>query len=96
MKDNDMSADWHEHKQDRANKRHQNLVISTKILANAGVKFDSRDYGQHIIIRMPFRIDFWPSTGLWKTAQSNGRGVRELIQFINTHKGTQTTNEQPQ
>lgn len=77
--------DWHEHNQDRAAKRHQNLVISTKILADAGIKFESRDYGQHIIIKMPFRIDFWPSTGLWKTSQSKGRGVHELIKFIAAH-----------
>ncbi len=78
--------DWREHKKERAAKRHENLVASTKILADAGIKFESRDYGQHIIIRTPFRINFWPSTGLWKTSQSKGRGVHALIKFINAHK----------
>jgi hypothetical protein len=82
MKDNDMSADWADHKRDRADKRHKNQVASTKILADAGIEFESKDNGRHIIIRMPFRIDFWPSTGLWKTSQSEGRGVRELIKTI--------------
>jgi len=49
IKDNDMSADWREHKQERADKRHQNLVASTKILADAEIEFESKDNGRHII-----------------------------------------------
>jgi len=80
------TEDWREHKHDRATKRHSNLIASTQIIKEAGITFEAKDYGQHLIIRNPFRIDFWPTTGLWKTSQSKGRGVRALIKFIEAHK----------
>lgn len=79
------TEEWRKIKRKRAFKRHENLVASTKILANAGIKFEPKDYGQHLIIRTPFRINFWPSTGLWQTSQTESRGVHKLIKFIAAH-----------
>lgn len=80
-----MTADWKDHKHDRATKRHSNLIASTQIIKDAGITFEAKDYGQHLIIRSPFRVDFWPTTGLWITSQVRGRGVRALIEFIKAH-----------
>jgi len=80
------TEDWREHKHDRATKRHSNLIASTQIIKDAGITFEAKDYGQHLIIRSPFRVDFWPTTGLWITSKVRRRGVRALIKFIEAHK----------
>lgn len=80
-----MTADWREHKHDRATKRHRNGESSTKILADAGIKFDTKNNGWHIVISEPLRVDFYPTTGLWITSQVRRRGVRALIKFIKAH-----------
>ena len=83
--DNDTTADWKAHNATRAAKRHRNGESSTQILANAGIKFESKNNGWHIVISEP-RVDFWPTTGLWITSKVKGRGVHALIKFIKAHK----------
>lgn len=77
-----MTADWKGHKHDRAAKRHRNGKSSTKILADAGIKFDTRNNGWHIVISEPLRVDFYPTTGLWVAGQMRERGVSKLINFL--------------
>jgi len=80
------TEDWRELKRQGAAKRHSNLIASTQIIKEAGITFEAKDYGQHLIIRSPFRVDFWPTTGLWITSKVRRRGVRALIKFIKAHK----------
>jgi len=80
------TEDWRELKRQGAAKRHSNLIASTQIIKEAGITFEAKDYGQHLIIRSPFRVDFWPTTGLWITSKVRRRGVHALIKFINAHK----------
>lgn len=68
-------------------KRQQNLQKSTKILQEAGIEFDSHNYGIHLIIRTSSGpVNFWPSTGLYNGALK-GRGVFNLIRGLRSLKG---------
>jgi hypothetical protein len=77
----DLFKELREHK--RA-KRASNTKQSTQALINAGVQFTSLNGGVHLLVMAAdgSRIDFWPSTGLWKLRSSNvkHRGVFRLIQ----------------
>lgn len=57
---------------------------SARLLREAGIPFESRNAGAHLIVAG--RYDFWPGTGLWmcRGDHSKRRGVRKLIQRVRT------------
>lgn len=63
-------------------KRASNREASAAMLIEAGIQFESKNDGAHLIVADKY--DFWPGTGLWmergKTQRS--RGVRGLIKRI--------------
>lgn len=65
-------------------KRANNREASAEILRKAGVQFDARGDGVHLIItHRSNRYDFWPGTGLWKTFSGiKGRGVGRLLKHL--------------
>ena len=70
-------------KEDRKKKKEANKQSSTELLTNAGISFESKNGGTHLIVNGG-SIDFWPSTGLW-IVRANGnrkRGVRKLIKYV--------------
>ena len=63
----------------RQEKRAQNRESSAEILRAAGIPFESKNSGAHLIVAG--RYDFWPGTGLWvaRGERTKHRGVRKLI-----------------
>lgn len=73
--------DWNKLKQE---KHASNREQSTAMLAAAGIQFESKNAGAHLIVKASgFLIDFWPGTGLWQVRglSNRKRGVRNLIAF---------------
>lgn len=79
-------SDWKEFgqamKERSQERRANNRFASAKLLVEAGISFDARNNGGHLIVRgLGQTFDFWPGTGLWQergTTQQN-RGVHALI-----------------
>lgn len=63
-------------------KRASNRESSAKMLAAAGIAFETKNEGAHLIVTANGRtVDFWPGTGLWieRGTSKQKRGVRRLI-----------------
>lgn len=67
-------------------KRCKNRHHSTLALERAGVKFESKNNGAHLVVKEgDFIVDFWPGTGLWRERGGvRARGYKRLIKRINT------------
>ncbi len=78
----DDSELWKAHKQAAQGKRAYNRVASAKVLADAGVAFESRNDGSHLVVAAVW--DFWPGTGLYvhRPTKRKGRGVLRLLQEL--------------
>lgn len=68
-------------------KRASNREQSAALLRRAGVIFDTKNDGAHLVVTAgPLTVDFWPGTGLWIVRglkiQRRRRGVRKLIDFV--------------
>lgn len=63
-------------------KRARNRENSAALLEEAGIKFESKNLGAHLIVEG--RYDFWPGTGLWikRGTKRKRRGVHKLIEQI--------------
>lgn len=77
---------WRDVKEARQEKRASNRENSAAVLAEAGIPFQSKNIGAHLIVEGPVCfIDFWPGTGRWISRKGpKGFGVRNLIKHI-TH-----------
>ncbi len=63
-------------------KRASNRESSAKMLTAAGIAFETKNEGAHLIVTANGRtVDFWPGTGLWieRGTSKQKRGVRRLI-----------------
>lgn len=73
-------------------RKQNNLQNSTDRLREAGIKFYSSNGGLHLIVHaQPYMIDFWPTTGKWKSRRpgaSARRGVFNLIEYIQENSDT--------
>jgi hypothetical protein len=69
-----------ESKERRASHREQ----SPKLLDRAGIPFESKNGGAHLIVEgSECYIDFWPGTGKWISRNGKrGFGVRNLIRYV--------------
>lgn len=73
-------------------KRESNRESSAKMLTAAGIAFETKNDGAHLIVTASGRtVDFWPSTGLWIMRGTNERrrGVRHLIKRLGGHRSPQ-------
>ena len=70
---------WTDHRKQSQEKRASNREASAELLSKAGVSFESKNHGAHLVVASNF--DFWPGTGLWSHRQSRetGRGVNGLL-----------------
>lgn len=68
----------------RQEKRNHNKEQSTNLLKQAEISFESKNSGNHLIILSTPKIDFYPSTGLWKVRgeNKNHRGVGALLKYL--------------
>lgn len=80
--DDSMGDFWRDVKAARQEKRADNRAASADLLRSAGIPFESKNNGAHLIVSaMGKTIDFWPGTGLWmvRGERKQYRGVRRLI-----------------
>jgi hypothetical protein len=65
-------------------KKALNQQWSTEALRLAGIKFESKNFGNHLIVHHDnMVVDFWPSTGKWIVrAGRKGRGIRKLLELL--------------
>lgn len=81
--DDDMGAFWRDVNAARQEKRATNREASPQALTTAGIAFESKNDGAHLIVAGAW--DFWPGTGLWIRRQgqkTEGRGVLNLIKRV--------------
>lgn len=89
--DESMGAFWRDVKEARQEKRANNREQSAELLKAAGIRFDTKNMGAHLIVyALGKTFDFWPGTGKWKDrSQSNYQyGVRQLIRACTPMQGT--------
>jgi hypothetical protein len=85
--DYDMGDLWREVKKERQAKRASNRATSPELLKQAGIAFELKNGGAHLVIRAHGgTVDFWPGTGKWETrgyrSPLAGRGVQRLINTV--------------
>jgi len=70
---------WNDVRKARQEKRADNREQSRKLLLEAGIPFQERNNGAHLIVAD--RFDFWPGTGKWieRGTKRYRRGVFSLI-----------------
>lgn len=81
---------WRDIKQAGQNKRASNREGSTKLLTEAGLQFESKNGGAHLVVTGPLgTYDFWPGTGKWcvRGSTTYNRGVQKLIARITRERG---------
>lgn len=69
-------------KEESQRKRSSNRESSSRLLAEAGIFFESKNGGSHLVVSGAGAVvDFWPGTGLWivRGSKERRRGVRQLI-----------------
>jgi len=86
MTDSEM---WAALKKRGQEKRASNREDSAQMLRDAGISFESKNLGAHLIVDggAHGKFNFWPGTGLWmrvgaKSAKRRNYGVRNLIHVL--------------
>lgn len=86
----DMGDDFNTWKKHKQEKRANNRDDSAAILSRAGIVFESKNIGAHLIVQAGAKtVDFWPGTGLWivRGDPQKRRGVRQLVQYVEKQRG---------
>ena len=84
----EMGDDFRELAKRSREKRAANRQSSTQILEDAGIPFESKNMGAHLIVLSgDGYVDFWPGTGLWKVRNSGqkGRGIKALLKLLTSN-----------
>ena len=82
---NEETEFWRAHRHAQQDKRAANRDHSTKALTEAGIGFESRNGGAHLIMASPDGlVDFWPGTGKWivRSTRKAGRGFANLLWMV--------------
>lgn len=81
----DMGEIFNDMKELKKERRASNTEKSTQLLIDAGIEFESKNGGAHLVVNQAqgLKADFWPSTGLWQIrgSKKQSRGVFNLIKF---------------
>ena len=89
----DMGDDFNALRKERQEKRADNRDQSAAVLTRAGVLFESKNLGTHLIVEAGARtVDFWPGTGLWivRGVPDKRRGVRKLIEYVEQQRAARS------
>jgi len=81
----EMGDDFRELAEKSRLKRAANRTSSAQILMDAGVIFESKNMGAHLIVSHDGEtIDFWPGTGLWIVRYNGlrGRGIKSMLKWL--------------
>lgn len=86
IEDDDMGDLWRSIKAQRQEKRADNRRSSEELLREAGITFENKNFGAHLIVRPSgsgATVDFWPGTGRWTVRGTNRTafGVHKLIEW---------------
>lgn len=76
---------WREKKKLGQLKRASNREQAPILMTEAGIPFESKNGGAHLIVRDgELVINFWPGTGLWVVQghPMHHRGVFKLIRYV--------------
>jgi len=68
-------------------KRKKRIDDLAKTFATAGIKYTSKNKGQHLILQTKHGlIDFYPDSGRWQVrlTKQQARGTQTLINFVTT------------
>lgn len=87
----DMGDDFRALAKFKQEKRADNRDQSAAILQRAGILFESKNLGAHLVVMAGAKtVDFWPGTGLWIVRGTNERkrGVRKLVEFVERTRAT--------
>lgn len=86
--DDDTSAMWRAHRERDQERRRERREEAPKALRAAGIRFDSRNDGAHLILSTTPIIDFWPGTAQWTIRGSfkPRYGLKQLIDYCKTAK----------
>jgi hypothetical protein len=81
---NETTEMWRGWKKESQDRRANNRENSAQLLRDAGVPFEEKNLGCHLVVQTPQgTVDFWPGTGLWQfRAGIRGRGVHQLLRII--------------
>lgn len=84
----DMGEMWKDLKKIQQKKRSNNRIGGAELLNEAGIKFETKNAGAHLIVQGNDElIDFWPGTGRWMVRRGKtGFGVNNLIKLIEKQK----------
>lgn len=86
----DTGDDFNARRAAKQEKRADNREQSAEVLTRAGVVFESKNMGAHLIVQAGASVvDFWPGTGLWiaRPLGEKGRGVAKLVRFVSRQEG---------
>ena len=81
---------WQADREESMRRRARNREGSAGILWQAGIAFDARNDGAHLIVHGPAHTtDFWPGTGKYirRSDGRTGRGVRNLLKLLKAEGG---------
>lgn len=80
----DIGESWKVVREESIRKRQANRQLSAAVLEKAGIPFEVKNAGAHLIVESgQGKIDFWPGTGKWKMRSGReGRGVKELVKAV--------------
>jgi hypothetical protein len=89
--DEDMGDMWREFKRQGQEKRGKNRETSPAMLKAAGIEFEEKNGGAHLVVRHNgHTVDFWPGTGKWITRGGRftvkSRGVKKLIEHVQSEE----------
>lgn len=90
-KHSEIGEAFHAMREANVAKKRANLEASTMILNELNIKFESKNYGIHLVVTGKSEIiDFWPSTGKFISRKGNlkGRGVRNLLKHCDVKEKT--------
>ena len=76
---------WRALKVESQERRASNRSRSAELLKAAGIEFEERNHGAHLIVTHGAQVyDFWPGTGLWthRATRDTARGVHSLMRAM--------------
>lgn len=58
---------WNAIQAERREKRRQNGPLNKSLIEKSGIPFESKNFGQVLVIRQPYKptVAFYPATGKW-------------------------------
>ena len=81
----DYWRDIKEHRKEIKQERQSRMPDINSLLSEAGVNFEAKNDGHHYILdSKESKIDYWPSTGLWKcrSTKKQGYNIKPLLKHL--------------